>query len=72
MAASGASVLVTQEQEGLRQSSHRTLQEGRGLEMAPIALVAADAWLVILFFSFFFSELLTFLMAENGNAEALP
>lgn len=36
--------------------------------MAPIALVAANAWLVILFFS----ELLTFLMAENGNAEALP
>lgn len=33
--------------------------------MAPIALVAADAWLVILFFS----ELLAFLMAENGYAE---
>lgn len=41
---------------------------GKGAGMAPIALVAANAWLVILFFS----ELLTFLMAENGNAEALP
>lgn len=38
--------------------------------MAQIALVAANAWLVILFF--FFPELLAFLMAENGNAEALP
>lgn len=36
--------------------------------MAPIALVAAEPWLVILFFS----ELLAFLVAENGNAEALP
>lgn len=40
--------------------------------MAQIALVAANAWLVILFFFFFFPELLAFLMAENGNAEALP
>lgn len=45
LAASGASVSVTWEQQGLRQSSHR-----RGLEMAPIALVAAHPWLVILIF----------------------
>lgn len=50
LAASGASVLVAWEQQSLRQSNHRTLQEGRGLETAPIALVAADPWLVILFF----------------------
>lgn len=33
-----------------RRSSRRTLQEGSGLEMARIALVAARPWLVALFF----------------------